>query len=113
MVRNKNDRTMDSRAATFRSWLFTSAGYSDITLPRMTEPDALAVLAAVTIGLYMFGIVGGIIAIPIAGSIRVLAEEYFANAEKRRKASVKNGDDDDDAAEIEFIEKISSTKSSK
>jgi len=46
MDRNKNDRTMDSRAATFRSWLFTSAGYSDITLPHMTKPDALAVLVA-------------------------------------------------------------------
>ena len=41
--------------------------------------SALAVLAAVTIGLYMFGIVGGIIAIPIAGSIRVLLEEYLQN----------------------------------
>jgi predicted PurR-regulated permease PerM len=68
---------------------------------------ALAVLVAVTIGLYMFGIVGGIIAIPIAGSIRVLAEEYFANAEKRRIASSKHADDDDDI-KIKFIEKISS-----
>ncbi len=41
--------------------------------------SALMVLAAVTIGLYMFGIVGGIIAIPIAGSIRVLIEEYLDN----------------------------------
>ncbi len=49
--------------------------------------SALAVLVAVTIGLYTFGIVGGIIAIPIAGSIRVLAEEYFANAKKRRELS--------------------------
>jgi len=45
LVRNKNDRTMDSQASAFRSWLFTTAGYSDITLPGMTEPDALAVLA--------------------------------------------------------------------
>lgn len=43
--------------------------------------SALMVLAAVTIGLYMFGVVGGIIAIPIAGSIRVLVEEYL---EKRQ-----------------------------
>jgi predicted PurR-regulated permease PerM len=41
------------------------------------ELSALAVLAAVTIGLYMFGIVGGIIAIPIAGTIRVLVDEYL------------------------------------
>jgi len=40
---------------------------------------ALAVLAAVTIGLYMFGVVGGIIAIPIAGCIRVLVDEFLEN----------------------------------
>src|SRR5690606_6811671 len=39
----------------------------------------LMVLGAVTIGLYMFGVIGGIIAIPIAGSIRVLIEEYVVN----------------------------------
>lgn len=37
----------------------------------------LMVLGAVTIGLYMFGVVGGIIAIPIAGSIRILIEEFL------------------------------------
>lgn len=47
------------------------------------ELSALAVLASVTIGLYMFGIIGGIIAIPIAGSIRVLLEEYFQNRRPR------------------------------
>ena len=52
--------------------------------------SALAVLISVTIGLYTLGIVGGIIAIPIAGSIRVLAEEYFSNAKKRREASAAN-----------------------
>lgn len=52
------------------------------------ELSALAVLAAVTIGLYMFGVVGGIIAIPIAGSLRVLMDEYLAQAKRRR-----DGDD--------------------
>lgn len=51
--------------------------------------SALAVLISVTIGLYTMGIVGGIIAIPIAGSLRVLAEEYFANAKKRRESDSK------------------------
>lgn len=37
---------------------------------------ALVVLASVTIGVYMFGIVGAIISIPIAGCIKVLLEEY-------------------------------------
>jgi predicted PurR-regulated permease PerM len=48
--------------------------------------SALMILASVTIGLYMFGIVGGIIAIPIAGSVRILIEEYLDNR--------RNGDDD-------------------
>ena len=34
------------------------------------------ILSAVTIGMYMFGLLGAIIAIPIAGCIRVLIEEY-------------------------------------
>ncbi|MFZ1250495.1 MAG: AI-2E family transporter [Candidatus Microsaccharimonas sp.] len=45
----------------------------------------LMVLGALTVGLYMFGVVGGIIAIPIAGSIRVLIEEFLEN---RRKPAV-------------------------
>ena len=36
----------------------------------------LVILCAVTIGIYMFGLLGAIIAIPIAGCIRVLIEEY-------------------------------------
>lgn len=36
----------------------------------------LVVLASVTIGVYMFGLIGAIIAIPIAGCIKVLLEEY-------------------------------------
>jgi predicted PurR-regulated permease PerM len=44
---------------------------------RKIELSALAVLASVTIGLYLFGLLGGIIAIPIAGSIRVLLDEYL------------------------------------
>ena len=34
------------------------------------------ILCAVTIGMYMFGLLGAIVAIPIAGCIRVLIEEY-------------------------------------
>lgn len=36
----------------------------------------LAILCAVIIGMYMFGLLGAIIAIPIAGCIRVIIEEY-------------------------------------
>jgi predicted PurR-regulated permease PerM len=48
------------------------------------ELSALAVLGSVTIGLYLFGIVGGIIAIPIAGSIRVLLDEYLKHSKAER-----------------------------
>ena len=37
---------------------------------------AVAILAAMIIGMYLFGLVGAILAIPIAGCIRVLIEEY-------------------------------------
>lgn len=37
---------------------------------------ALVVLASVTIGVYTFGLIGAIIAIPIAGCIKVLIEEF-------------------------------------
>lgn len=37
---------------------------------------AVAILCAVTIGMYMFGLPGAIIAVPIAGCIRVLIDEY-------------------------------------
>ncbi len=53
------------------------------------ELSALAVLVAVTIGIYMFGVVGGIIAIPIAGCIRVLVDEYLQMARRKRKESTR------------------------
>ncbi len=36
----------------------------------------LVILISITIGMYMFGLLGAIIAIPIAGCIKVLVEEY-------------------------------------
>ena len=36
----------------------------------------IIILASITIGMYMFGLLGAIIAIPIAGCIRVLIDEY-------------------------------------
>lgn len=44
---------------------------------KTVELSALAVLSSVTIGLYLFGIVGGIISIPIAGCVKVLVEDYL------------------------------------
>ena len=37
---------------------------------------AIAILIAIIIGMYMFGLLGAIISVPIAGCIRVLIEEY-------------------------------------
>lgn len=46
--------------------------------------SALAVLLAITIGIYLFGIVGAIISIPIAGCLRVLIEDFVARSKKRK-----------------------------
>lgn len=51
--------------------------------------SALAVLASVTIGLYLFGIAGGIISIPIAGCIKVLLDAYLERAQKERERKRK------------------------
>lgn len=42
----------------------------------------LAILASVTVGIYLFGIAGGIISIPIAGCINILAIDYFSSRKK-------------------------------
>jgi len=44
---------------------------------RAVEISPLTVLVALTIGLSIFGIIGGIISIPIAGCIRVLVLDYL------------------------------------
>ena len=52
--------------------------------------SALAILVAVTIGIYLFGIVGGIISIPVAGCIKVIAEDKFVQSRKNRKVLDKD-----------------------
>lgn len=68
---------------------------SNLLVPRIQSKridlSALAILCSVTIGIYLFGIAGGIISIPIAGCIRVLVEEYFARAKKNRVSSMSIG----------------------
>ena len=56
---------------------------------KTVELSALAVLGSVTIGLYVFGVAGGIISIPIAGCIKVLLEDYLERAKQNRKKSEK------------------------
>lgn len=46
--------------------------------------SALVIITAVTIGIFMFGIAGGIIAIPIAGCIKILLEEYVQKVQRER-----------------------------
>ncbi|HEU0266167.1 MAG TPA: AI-2E family transporter, partial [Candidatus Saccharimonadaceae bacterium] len=54
---------------------------------RKLELSPLAVLVAVSIGLYVFGILGGIISIPVAGCIKVLIEDHLKHAKKERRKS--------------------------
>lgn len=54
---------------------------------RYLKLSPLAVIVAATIGLYLFGLIGGIISIPIAGIIKVLIEDYLEHADKQRKQS--------------------------
>lgn len=51
--------------------------------------SALAILGSVTVGIYLFGIAGGIISIPIAGSVKILVEEYFKRAKRNRTKSAQ------------------------
>ena len=46
------------------------------------------ILISVTIGIYVAGLVGGVIAIPIAGTIKVLIDDYL-----ERRQVVKKDDD--------------------
>lgn len=55
---------------------------------RTVKLSALTILASVTIGLYLLGIAGGIISIPIAASIKVLIDDYLER-KKHVKTSVK------------------------
>lgn len=52
---------------------------------RYLDLSPLTVLVAITIGLYLFGLLGGIISIPIAGCIKVLIEEYLAHKKHEQK----------------------------
>jgi predicted PurR-regulated permease PerM len=54
---------------------------------RKLELSALTILISVIIGIYLFGIAGGIISIPIAGCVRIFVDEYIArkgNKKSRR-----------------------------
>lgn len=52
---------------------------------KQVELSALSVLISIVIGMQLFGILGGIISIPIAGCIRVLVLDYLEHARKERE----------------------------
>lgn len=60
---------------------------SPVIQSRRLELSALMILIAVTIGVMTFGILGGIISIPVAGCVKILLEDYLARAKKNRTAS--------------------------
>lgn len=51
---------------------------------KTVELSALLVLSAILIGVSIFGLIGGIISIPIAGCIRVLVIEYMRHSRQQR-----------------------------
>lgn len=44
----------------------------------------LAILISVTVGIYLFGLIGGIVSIPVAGCLKVLAEDYFSRERNKK-----------------------------
>lgn len=61
---------------------------------KKVELSALVVLVAVTIGLYVGGLAGGVVAIPVAGTIKVFLDDYFATEhqeEQRQEAKPLRG----------------------
>ena len=54
------------------------------------ELSALMVLSSVTIGLYVGGLLGSLIAIPAAGVVKVLLENHLEQAKKNRLESKKS-----------------------
>jgi predicted PurR-regulated permease PerM len=57
---------------------------SPLIQSKRLELSALTVLIAVTVGFYTFGILGSLISIPIAGSIKVLLSDYLKEAQQDR-----------------------------
>ena len=66
---------------------------------------ALAVLSAVTIGVYTFGLIGAIVSIPIAGCIRVLVEEYSSDIKDDGKLNGSDIEVDTRKSEAKLIAK--------
>ena len=46
---------------------------------KRVDMSTLLILASITLGIFMFGLLGGIIAIPIAGCVKILVEDFIIN----------------------------------
>lgn len=57
---------------------------------KSVELSALTILAAILIGVTLGGLIGGIVAIPVAGCIRVLLKDQLENAQKKRMQTETN-----------------------
>ncbi len=75
---------------------------SPVIQSRHIELSPLAVLVSITIGLYVFGLAGGIISIPIAGCIRVLFEEYI----EHRKRVTDTPEEKEDKPSAKLLKKL-------
>lgn len=75
---------------------------SPLIQSKTVELSPLAILSAVTIGIYVFGLIGAVISIPIAGCIKVLTIYYV----DRNKRSAKH----DEAPLAKLVKKVSSSK---
>lgn len=62
---------------------------SPVIQSKRLELSALTVLVAVTIGFYVLGIFGSLISIPIAGSIKVLLNDYLEENRRKRNQADK------------------------
>lgn len=76
---------------------------SPVIQSKTVELSALSVLVAVTIGIYLFGILGGLISIPIAGCIRVLTNYYLEHTKRER-------DKKDSKTLRKFAKKVTASK---
>lgn len=56
---------------------------------KTVEISALTVIIALTVGISLFGILGGLISIPIAGCIRVLVNDYLEHNKARQVATAR------------------------
>ena len=79
-------------AAIFLVYFFTyqqveNSFISPTVQSRAVEISALTVIVALTVGLSLFGLVGGISSIPIAGCVRVLVLDYLQRHQPPQRAA--------------------------